>query len=199
MITPKSNYKKTQHRHGAKPSQASQPAFTLIEVTIVVVIMAVLTVALALSFTGARTRATFTDQQLQVVNIIQKARGLSLSNSLDSRDNVIDYYRLYVDSLAPTITLSSITTTDAGLEVEQEVDSVELEEGFQIIILDEDGDPSGDWDFAACYIPPYGEIQFGFGCSDRDTEMSFALSNSTIDREVTITISVHGGYPEVTE
>jgi len=150
---------------------------------IVITIMALLSMAMAFAFSGARDNANFNDQKLAVTNIIQEARGLSLSSILvetASGDEPAYYYYLAITE--DDITLSAVTEDSDTTKI----NSLTLEEGFEI-----------DQPVDVYYFPPYGDICIGrFDCSASVTEEVFTLTSEE-GREATFTISVYGGYPEV--
>ena len=136
---------------------------------------------MAFSFSGARDRSNLSDQKTQILNIIQEARGLSLS-SLLTEGEVTDYYELSVAENG----VSLLAKTHEGERTE--ISSVDLKEGFQI---------QGERDIY--YIPPYGDVCIEDipPCDGTNTETSFTLTSLEGNGEVTFTITKYGGYPEV--
>lgn len=161
-------------------------AFTLIEIIIVIMVVAILSTGLALSFSNGRGQAAFKDAQYQITNIIQEARALSLSNVLIEDTGVeADYYLL-------DITASELTLTAYGMgesaAVEHEIQSVTLSDGVEI-----------DSGLQVYYIPPYGDLCFTYAgiCNYTTTESSFTLIRENSDQTATFTLSIYSGYPEI--
>lgn len=159
-------------------------AFTLIEVMIVTILVGILSVGLSLSFGGIRESTAFGQHQTRVVEIIQKARGLSLSNRL-LNDQPIDSYFLYITNEG----IALHVTGPGGVE---EVDRFDFDRSnwdFQI-----------DTVFDVYYFPPYGDICFTESCNSGLTSRSFHLySPSNPELDTQITIDIYGGFPEIDE
>lgn len=157
-------------------AERHQPAFTLIEILIVVTIMALLAMAMSISFSGAKDRATFDDQKVKIVDLFQKARGSSLSSVLVGTEPV-DYYRVYV--IRTGITL----TAYAGINTEL-IDSLTFTDGVYV------SSPTSVY-----YFPPYGVVCFTSDCHDTIASGTFTLRNAA--GELTIyRVYRHGGYIE---
>jgi type II secretory pathway pseudopilin PulG len=152
------------------------------EMMIAITIIAILTVTLAYSFSAARDSANFKDQKLQILNIVQEARSLSLSSMLTEGGEVVEHYELAIES--DVIRLEA----RGGNGGRTEINRVEFENGFEIL--------SGDHEIY--YIPPYGEVCIDDTppCDGNTTEASFILQSPS-GQEATFTISKYGGYAEV--
>ena len=85
-------------------------AFTLIELMIAIIIIAVLTTGFALTFQRATLKATFDDQVTQITAIIEKAGSYALSNYLVNEADPAEYYYLYIRT--DTITLSAVNDSE---------------------------------------------------------------------------------------
>ncbi len=171
-----------------------RPAFTLIEILIVISLLGIISLGLALSFQYGRSRAEFKKAEYQLTNIIQRARELSLSNILITdyaQDFETDYYQLQIREDGATLT--AYGTSPAG-----ELKPYEIE----IINLNSDYGLSIDSALNIYYIPPYGEICFTINSANCDysdgvTEKSFILSGQDSIQEKTFRLSIYSAYPEV--
>ena len=157
-------------------------AFTLIEMMIVTVIVAILALGLLFAFQGTKDKADFSNQQTQVVNLIQEARGLSLSNLMVG-DEIAQYYLLSVQR--GSVTLSSVAESGTLLEV-------------GMVTFEGDVSVPRGTTFDTYYFPPYGDVCFSEDCAATDpTEDTFTLTDGVNESDITITI--YGGYPEVVD
>ncbi len=102
-------------------------AFTFVETVIVISMTAILSVTLAFSMRSLRERASFRDDQTQLVNLLQKARSLSLSNILVDGNETL-FYRFHLSSSGATL---YTTTDDAGTPVESVVEALTFAEGVE--------------------------------------------------------------------
>lgn len=139
--------------------------------------MALISIAMALSFSGAKDRANFNEAEIEMLDLIQKARGSALSSVLVGTDPV-DYYELDFEESGITLTAVSETGTS------EEIDGITFEPGITISTA-----------FEVYYFPPYGDVCFSSGCSDTVEGKNFTLE-SNIGESVTYRISRYGGYPE---
>gem|GEM_PF-1720085 len=165
-------------------------AFTLIEMMIVTVIMAILAIGLLFAFQGTKDKADFSNQQIQVVNLIQEARGLSLSNLMvesGGTDYVAEYYKLEIAPAAVSLTAHADTDEDGIADASVEIGEVTFE-GDVFVRL--------STIFDAYYYPPYGDVCID-DCSTGPTQDTFTLTDGVNETDITITI--YGGYPEVEE
>ncbi len=169
--------------------KSSPRAFTLIELAIVILIIAILTVALASSFFRGNLSARFNDQLTQVVQILEEARGYSLGSTLieDSSSpgtyEPAEHYRITIGS-------NQITLDAVGPTIVTNIKTVTIEPGFVM----RDITPTD----RIFYFAPDGEICFDtYLCDSGITRMSFILSDSTNTYTQTIRINQFGGYPEL--
>ncbi len=165
--------------------KSSPRAFTLIELTIAIVIIAILTVALATSFYNGNLSARFNDERTKVVNVLEEARGYSLGSILIDETEPTDYYLITVSS-------SGITLDAYGPTLDELKSSYYLEDGFNI-----DDITGSEYIF---YFPPNGEICFETpDCSSTLTEISFTLNDDTGTYSQLIKVNKFGGYPELND
>ncbi len=157
----------------------------MIELLIAIIIIAVLSIALAVSLSRGVLKAKFDDQVLQVVHVLEQARTYSLTNFLILDTEPADYYLISVTSAGVMLDAYG-PTLDYGLE------NVALADGFEI------EDITGSE--YAFYFPPDGEICFDTpDCASGITEISFTLVDSSGTYSSQITLNIYGGYPEVEE
>ncbi len=149
------------------------PAFTLIELLIVTLIIALLSGGFMISYTNLREKAVFDDDQSKTISIIQKARDLSLTN-LQVNDLETDYYRLEVKTDGITLTGYDI---DGGT---RSIGSVTFSTGI-----------TSDTEFYADYSPPYGTITLSTGGQSQDFTIADSNGNTS-----TVSIGIFGGFPE---
>ncbi len=157
-------------------------AFTLVELLIVIVILAVLCVLLATSYIKLASAARFNNAKTDIVNMIQKARSLALSNILinDDPDYPTEYYVLTLEADEVTIDAYASDGTHESLE------TLTLDSSFRFSSPIE-----------AYYFPPYGAVCFnGETCADTSTSKTTTLTD-TYSHTATFTIDVNGGYVEV--
>ncbi len=161
--------------------KSSVRAFTLIELTITIVILAVITVALASRFAQGNASARFNGQIREIEQIIQRARGYSLSSTLISDTEPADYYVL-------TLSSTSMVLEAYGPTLSEEVSRYDAARGLELK------------DYTAehiYYFPPDGEICFeDSACTSSLTEISFLLTDDTNELKQPFTINKYGGYPE---
>ncbi|MEK7146233.1 MAG: type II secretion system protein [Patescibacteria group bacterium] len=163
------------------PSQKN-PAFTLIEILIVVILMGILTATVAVSFTRSKDKAVFRDNQTQIINMFQKARSLAISNLLTEGDEAIYY-------------LVEITEDFIYLWTEGEAGGSEELDRFYF-----DDDITVTPALEVYYFTPYGDVCFDIDCTDTDTEKTFTISStSSTGYTATISISTFSGLPELVD
>jgi len=159
-----------------------RPAFTLIELFLVIIITAVLSTALAVSMQKTTLKANFDDQVLNIRRLVEEARGYSLSNYLVNDLAPAEYYLL------------SVTTTDLSLSAvaddgtTEELDSLTFATGYAM------SEP-----MTVYYVPPYGEVCFAYPCDGVLTEDSMVFSDTNSTYEAMITIDIYGGFAEIEE
>lgn len=161
-------------------SRLRAPAFTMIELLIAIIIIAVLSVAIAVNLSRGALKAKFDDQVLQVTHIIEQARSYSLNNYLINDTDPVEYYLLTV---APT----GLTLEAYGASSPATLEEVTLEDGFVISITTDD---------TIYYVPPYGQIYIESETSGT-TELPFVISDENGTYNTIVTVNIYGGYPEV--
>lgn len=164
-------------------SKLEAPAFTMIELLIGIIIIAVLSVAIAVNLSRGALKANFDDQVVEIVHVLEQARSYSLTNFLISDTEPADYYLITVTSAGVRLDAYG-PTLDSGLE------NVTLDDGFSI------EDITGSE--YAFYFPPEGEICFDTpDCASGVNEISFTVVDSSGTYSSQITLNIYGGYPEV--
>lgn len=163
--------------------KSSPRAFTLIELMIAILIIAVLSAALMLNFSSASQKALFDDQITNIVRVIEQARSYSLTNYLVNDTEPTEYYLLTIgaDYLSIEAYADYAGTHDS-------LEEYELDTGFTTTATDDE----------VFYIPPYGQVCLEYPCVDGgDTEYPFVVSNSDGSLSQVITITTHGGFAEL--
>jgi prepilin-type N-terminal cleavage/methylation domain-containing protein len=166
-------------------------AFTLIELLIVMTIMAFLSVALAVSFSGANQKAAFDDQKLQLINLIQTARSRAFSNMLSSSGEPTEYYVLLI---TPTFAQVEAHYSDTASDFAV-LDKFTYASGYEA-----SGLVPGPELMKVYYTPPTGEVCFGSLCpttSDATTEKTVIFKNKAGTLSITITVDRYGGFADV--
>ncbi len=168
-----------------KSSPRQQPAFTLIELIICVCIIAILSVALLVNFSGNVTRARLDDQVVEIVHLLEQARSYSLTNFLIDDITPAEYYLVTVNATGITLDAQGATATDV-----ETLESVTLSSNFSITNI------TGSEYFY--YFPPSGEICFDTeACDSGINDVSFTVVDSTAVYSQEITLNKFGGAPEV--
>jgi len=154
----------------------SPRAFTLIEILIVMMILGILAIGISINFEQSKKKAYFNDAELVVTNLIQRARGLSLTNLLVNGTDIALYYELSAG--ADYIQLEAVSDSNSEL-----LEYIEFEHDIEI-----------DKNFIVYYYPPDGEVAISTG----DSTIQFTLESP--DGYYTIyRIDNIGGYPEIEE
>ena len=156
-------------------------AFTLIELMLAIIIIAVLTTGFALTFQRATLKATFDDQVTQITAIIEKAGSYALSNYLVNEADPAEYYYLYIRT--DTITLSAVNDSDS-----ETLETLTFEDGFTMNAAAK-----------IYYFPPDGTVCFSTTCSDTTTTKRVTFRDSDRTYQTRFAITKYGGYPEITE
>lgn len=159
-------------------------AFTLIELMIAVIIIAILSMALFVNFSGAVLKARFDDELTSISRMVEQARGYALSNYLvnDDESTPAEYYLL---SFRRSRIVLSAVAEDGTRE---ELESHSFDTSFSL-----------NTTLAVYYFPPDGSVCFSADCSDGLTESSLIFSDTDGTYSSTITISVYGGFAEIEE
>lgn len=155
-------------------------AFTLIELLMVIVLVAVLSVLLVTSFVSLSSNARFNNTKTQIVSMIEKARSLSLSNILINDTEPTDYYKLSL--------IDGMVTIDAhGPTLSESIATLSLDIDFSFTTT-----------LDVYYFPPYGDVCFNASdCSDLSTSAEVVLSNADASKTATFIFDVNGGYVNV--
>jgi len=157
-------------------------AFTLIELMLAIIIIAVLTTGFALTFQRATLKATFDDQVTQITAIIEKAGSYALSNLLVNDSEPAEYYYLYI--MTSKITLSAVDADGAS----ETLETFTFEDGFTMNAAAK-----------IYYFPPDGTVCFSTDCSDTTTTKRVTFRDSDRTYQTRFAITKYGGYPEITE
>lgn len=178
-------------------------AFTLIEVLVVSMMIGILAMSMAVTFSGSKQSAQHRSTQDEVFNLIQKARGLSFSSVYVNGVEPLDYYVLQFD--AQEVQLNAI----GGSETEP-IDSIELPEELMFTIGETYREVN---EMALYYFPPYGTLCFVENEADCDEIPSWLMDygyegyigiplsaqDEEDDFEVTFEITKHGAFVEIAE
>lgn len=163
--------------------KSSHRAFTLIELCVSILIVAILSVALVVNFGGASRKANFDDQVVQIVHLLEQARSYSLTNFLINDTEPVDYYLL-------TITSAGLSLDAYGPTLDSALESVALDSNFSITVM-----TGYEYVF---YFPPNGDICFATpDCDSSLTEISFILVDDTGTYSQVISMNKYGGFPEL--
>ena len=162
-----------------------QSAFTLYEIIIVIMMIAVVSVGLAISFGGTKTKVEFEAYETEIVNIMQVARGKSLANTLVGEDEETDYYLLDVNTDGMSLTAYGVDYGESGAADPIEISSFTLEDGYEI-----------NREFEVYYFPPYGELCFEVDCSGTSSSKQFRIDSPNSEYFTRYLLNLHGGYPE---
>lgn len=162
--------------------KSSPRAFTLIELMLVIVILAISSAALLVNFRSASQKALFEDQLSNIVNVIEKARSYSLTNYLVNDFEPAEYYLLTIAD--NSISIEAYADYGGTHETLEEYD---LPIGFETTAADDE----------IFYFPPYGQVCLTYSCTMAGfTKYSFTVSSSDGSLTQTITITTHGGFAE---
>ena len=160
-------------------------AFTLIELTIVIIIMAILSVAMAVSCQKVQLKVRYDANVDAITELFQRARSMSLSTLMIDGTDPTYYYELYLDS--GSITLTAYSTNSSVYET---LDSFDYDAGMDITSL-----PIGMY-----YFPPSGEVCIGAAsCASGATQASITFEDDTGTHSTSFTITTAGGYVDVVQ
>ncbi len=185
----------------------AQKAFTLVEILIVTSMVAIITVSIAISLPESRKRSRFEDNHLKIVNLIQQARGLSLSTKLidGGTGNLrkVDRYVLDVHSDFVRLFASAREGVDDQVDEEgvndrvyEEIERHTLDEELYITNL-QNGTCTGPC-ITVFYILPDGQVCFSEDCQDESASARSFLLHSEENKYVNhYEIDIVGGFPEV--
>lgn len=168
----------------------SRLAFTLLEVTIVILIMAIMTATLAWAFRRSQVRSQFDAQVTEIVGLFQEARALSLSQVIVNGTDPADHYILTVEQNE----LRLEAAYDSGSET---LDNISLDYNWFISL---NGQEAAEEAIEFFYYPPEGDICIAGDCSNNaETAAVFYLVDDENELSTQFTVSVFGGYPELLE
>lgn len=173
-----------------------QPAFTLIEMLIVSMIIATLAVTMAVRFNGTRDNAQFDSQIEEILTFFQKARGLAQSNLVvDGSEEGTSYYYIQIDRGSTDNIYTFKAVGEAGTELD--IEELEVDSDYSIFF---DGYDS----INILYTPPYGDVCFNVSTETRltpgeceDLEFStveFTLMSNDGEYSQSFEVSRHGGF-----
>jgi prepilin-type N-terminal cleavage/methylation domain-containing protein len=169
--------------------KSSPRAFTLIELIISLLFIAILAMALYSNFSRGVLKARFDDEVVAITDIIEEARGYSFTSVLIEDTEPTDYYLLSIETTG--ISLEAYATNASGT-VSETIKEITFDTRFTI-----------DAPESIYYFPPEGDICFqfidaeDFDCDPDINEIDFTLADSTGTYDQTININVYGGYPEL--
>ncbi len=158
-------------------------AFTFIELIIVVIIMAILSISLAVAYQNVQLKVRFDAHVSTITELFQQARTLSLSTLMINGTDPTYYYAL---SLGTTSVTLKAYATDTS--VTQTLETFTYDSDMRLTSSA----------IAIYYFPPSGEICIGSAsCSSGATEanITFGSRSGTYSTEFTITTA--GGYVDV--
>lgn len=180
-----------------------RPAFTLIEVLVVSMIIGILAITMAVSFSGSRENAKHNSNKDEIYNFFQKARGLSFNSVFVNGSEELDYYLMTVGE--DEMTLVAVGT---GSETE-EVASVDVADDLMITF---ENYYEGASEITLYYFPPYGTLCFQddlSGCDEKPTWATVEVGdtiyveliseNGEEEYNVVFSIDKHGGFVEIEE
>ncbi|MFA6023708.1 MAG: type II secretion system protein [Candidatus Gracilibacteria bacterium] len=160
----------------------SARAFTLIELSIVIVIFAIVSAAVAVSTSRGILKARFDGELANVTAMIEKARAYSLNQLVVQDSEPAEYYLL-------TVNPTGLVLEAHGSTEEEEVESLILPEDFSLTTMGS---------AAIFYFPPDGTICFeNENCTSALTEILIVLTENTGTYTQVIRMNAAGGYPEM--
>lgn len=165
-----------------RPHVRAHSGFTLIELTIVILIIAILSLGLLTQFKGATEKARFKAQAQNVLRIMQNARSMSLTRKLIA-DSPVEYYKL--DVTEDFVNLAAVAEDGSPEQLEY----YEFENGYAM-----------DSDFSAYFFSPSGSLCFTdelSSCDSAGTEESVRFETETGALSATFTLNINGSYPEL--
>ena len=158
-------------------------AFTFIELTIVIFILAILSLSLALAYQRIQAKIQFDAHISRVTSLFQKARTLSLSTLMVSDTDPTQYYLLHLSEGGMLLDAYGTSGTPKNIE------TYTFDEGLTFM---------GTLD--VYYYPPYGDVCIGSSCPDDSAaQTSLLFIDETSAYTATFSISEAGGYVEVEE
>ncbi len=165
-----------------------RPAFTFIELLIVIIIMAILSVALAISYQRVQLKVRYDAHVNAIVELFQRARSLSLSTLMIDDTEPVEFYYLAVGE-------GDVVLTAEGGGLSEELDRFTFDNDIMI-----------DTELEIYYFPPYGDICLGAsGCNDPifvgppETENVTVLSDASGVYSTEFTITNVGGYVDAVQ
>ncbi len=157
-----------------------RPAFTLIELMIVLVIIAIITTALVLSYQQLNLKVRYDTHVNNIVRIFQEARSRSLSTVLIEGTEPTEYYLLALNNYG----------------IELIAYSENLEQVIEVYDFDEDIEISDEWE--VYYFPPSGDLCFGSAnCAGNTIELSTVLEDDSGSYSTRFRMELNGPHLEV--
>ncbi len=158
-----------------------KPAFTLIELLIVITIIGVLTGFLVMDFTGAKQRQELSTLADQALALLQQTQAEVAAGKVGEDELLCEGAYFEVDGGFQMVTDEGCDSTDVMLE---NYGILTGEAKVSEIMV---GSDSLD-DVYVMYIPPEGDVEFNSGANDGDAEITF-VHPSLEDSEIVLTIN----------
>ena len=163
-----------------------RPAFSFVELLVVMMILAILTVALAIAYQRIQLKVRYDANVSSITELFQRARTMSLSTVLINDTEPVEYYLLAVNN-------HDISLVAQGDTLSETLDTFEY-----------DADMEMSDELEIYYFPPFGEVCLGvYLCRDSsftgtvETENTTTFSDRTGAYEAEFTITNTGGFVEV--
>ncbi|QQR54823.1 prepilin-type N-terminal cleavage/methylation domain-containing protein [Candidatus Peregrinibacteria bacterium] len=164
-----------------------KPAFTFIELVIVILIMSVLAVTLALAYQRVQLKVRYDAHVNTITDFFQRARSYSLSTLMVNGAEPTQYYLLEVFE-------DGINIVAHSENLSQVLDSYTFDEDIRF-----------QRELEIYYFPPSGELCLGMShCYDPNytgtpsTEQSSILSDASQTYSTEFSITQTGGFIEIT-
>ena len=158
-------------------------AFTFIEVIIVVIIMAILSISMAVAFQNVQLKVRFDKNVSRITELFQQARTLSLSTLMIDGTDPTYYYALNLGTSSVTLIAYAADTS-----VTQTLETFTYDSDMYL----------NDLAIGIYYFPPSGEICIGAAsCASGATEAEITFADRSGTYSTQFTITTAGGYVDV--